>query len=182
MKLFKSIIAASILALCLSVAPPANALPTPLTDGIWFTFSWVNIGPIDNNAEGYDFTVPVGFTGLLRVVDCCNVGDQFDVFQNPGGLAFSTSAFSGTDGAPSGASTGDSAWSNAFLSKGSKVFGVGSWEIDISTNRLASGFNSGSAFIRLDLASVPEPTTNLLLGIGLVLMALGGRTVLARRS
>jgi PEP-CTERM motif len=183
MKLLKSIIAASVLAISLSLAPHANAASTPLTDGIWESFFWSNLGPIDSNAEGYQITVPVGFIGLLRVVDGFLIGDQFDVFQNPGGFfSFSTSAFSGTDGAPSGASDGDSAWSNLNLSKGSKEFGVGIWEIDISTNRLALGSNSGEAFIRLDLAAVPEPATNLLLGIGLVLMALGGRMALARRS
>ena len=152
----------------LMLAGAANAAVIPLVDGTWHTFFWTTVGPIDDNADGYQATVPVGFTGLLRVVDCCLIGDEFQVFQNPGGLAFNTSAFGGVDGAGTTGFDGDSAWLVAELSKGSKIFGDGSWEIDISVSRLALGAPSGAGFIRLDLLPIPEPATYAFVGAGLL--------------
>ncbi|MFN3323007.1 MAG: hypothetical protein ACK5AZ_05895 [Bryobacteraceae bacterium] len=53
---------------------------TPLTaaPGTWAPFYWEGLGPIDIPGEGFHFTTDVPV--LLRVVDCCVIGDQFEVF------------------------------------------------------------------------------------------------------
>lgn len=150
----------------------ANAAVIPLTDGVWQMFSWDGLGPIYDNLDGYQITVPVGWAGRLRVVDCCRLGDEFSVWQTPGGLAFNTSPFGGTDGGISTGHDPDSAWLDAGLSKGSKVFGNGDWQIDIEVTRLAAGFTSGGGWVRLDLSEVLEPATMALFGSGLLALGL----------
>lgn len=182
----KSLVTNSARVLCLLavlVGSTSSAFAAPIVVGSgWQTFDWFDgLGPIDSPADGYQFTAlgPVE----IRVVDCCRIGDQFDVFVN-GGAGFTTSAIqAGTDGIGSGAFTGDAAWADTRLSKGSLVLGSGIYDIDISVIRLASGSSIGAGFFRVDAAPVaqpvPEPGSFLLFGAAAA--GLGARARSRRR-
>lgn len=146
----------------------SGAAAIPLAPGSWQTFNWDGRGPIGSPADGYQTSEAV--PELLRVVDCCIIGDRFRVFVNTV-LAFDTSAIlPADDGVQSGLFDGDSAWADARLSKGSVVLGAGPNQIDIEVIGLATGYTSGGAFIRIDESQptpTPEPSTLLLVGSGI---------------
>jgi hypothetical protein len=143
-----------------------------LTPGSWQTFSF---GLATSQAvPSYDLTV--ASSALLRVVDCCVIGDQFAIYINAA-HAFDTSPIVNNDGDESGALDGDTAWAHPDLSKGSILLGPGVYQIDEWVIRNALGNTSGGAFIRADATTVPEPGT-----FGLLSLALGGlMAMLVRR-
>ncbi len=130
---------------------------TTLTADTWFTFSWLDIGTI-----GEQFTAT---TSTLLVVDCCIVGDMFEVFAG-GSSVGSTSVVAADDGTSTGASTGDAAWANALLSKGMFTVAAGDL-ITIDVIQRTTTSNTGGAFIMSQTTPVPEPTSMMLLLGGL---------------
>jgi hypothetical protein len=143
----------------------------PLPMGSWQDFSF---GVATSQAApSYDLTV--ASSALLRVVDCCVIGDQFAIYIDSA-LAFDTSPIVSNDGVQSGEFDGDTAWANADLSKGSILLGAGVYHIDEWVIRNAAGSGGGGAYIRADEV-VPEPGT-----FSLMSLALGGLvTMLVRR-
>ena len=135
--------------------------------GSWDTFSFGSApSPITFPTDGYQLSLPS--SGLLRVVDCCVIGDRFDVYIDSV-FAFSTTAVApGDDGVDAGLFDGDSAWADSRVSKGSILLGPGSYQIDINVVSNAVGFSSGGGFIRADVSDVPEPASVALCGAGLV--------------
>jgi len=163
-------LAFTLLLAAMLLAGALSAGPLPL--GSWETFSF---GVATSQAvPSWDLTVTS--SALLRVVDCCVIGDQFAIYIDSA-HAFDTSPIVGNDGVQSGAFDGDTAWANPHLSKGSILLGPGVYQIDEWVIRNALGNTSGGAFIRADATTVPEPGT-----FGLLSLALGGlATMLVRR-
>ena len=99
-------------------------------------------GSIDIPANGYQLTL----TGSARIdmTDRLMIGDQYRLFVN--GVALMTTSTPNVflDGAQTGTTTFDEAWANPFLSKGSLYLGPGSYQLDISAIRVASGVLSAS--------------------------------------
>lgn len=142
----------------------AMALPisadaqTTLTPDTWFRFSWSGLGPV---AEQFTAT-----TSTLYVVDCCIVGDMFEIFAGAVSVG-STSAVAADDGTSTGASTGPSAWADSRLSKG--IFSVASGDlISIDVIQRTTSASAGAGFIMAKSEVVPEPATMVLLLSGLV--------------
>ena len=161
---FRLLLAATLLAGALSAGP--------LPMGSWQIFSF---GEAPSLADpSYELTV--ASSALLRVVDCCIIGDQFAIYIDSL-HAFDTSPIVNNDGGESGAYDGDTAWAHPDLSKGSILLGPGVYQIDEWVIRNAFDTTSGGAFIRADATTVPEPGT-----FGLLSLALGGlATMLVRR-
>ena len=157
----RCLLAMAPLLFALASASPASALPvTLLVGGGWSTFTWTGgLGAIDSPADGYQVTSATPIE--IQVVDCCVIGDRFDIYVN-NVYSSTTSAVAPADvGVPSGAFTGPAAWADPRLSKRSFVLGAGTWDIDLS---VLSGSSSGSGFIQV---LVPEPDALLLLAVGL---------------
>lgn len=121
-------------------------------------------GWIDNPADGYQVTL----TGSTRIdiTDRLMIGDQYRLFVNGVALMTTSTPSIFLDGIQTGTTTFDQAWANPFLSKGSLYLTAGTYDLDISVIRVASGVNYGSGFIRA--TSVPEPSTLLMLGAGIL--------------
>lgn len=135
---------------------------TTLTKDTWFRFSWSDLGTISEQ-----FTAT---TSTLLVVDCCIVGDMFEVFA-AGSSVGSTSSVAADDGTSTGASSGDAAWADSRLSKGMFTVSAGDLiSIDVIQRTDLSG--SGAGFIKS--VTTPEPGTVALLLMGLFGMAFVG--------
>lgn len=158
--------------LALGLAAPASALALTLTvDGGWNTFDWTGgLGGIDSPADGYTVTSATAIE--IQVVDCCVIGDRFEIFVNDVSYTLPSTTAPANAGLPSGAFNGPTAWTDTRPSKVSFVLPAGTYDIDISVYALApnllqgGSLSSGEGFIQA-LTSVPEPGALLLLALGL---------------
>jgi hypothetical protein len=158
MKLFLAVGFALVLA--------GQAFAIPLTVGSapqLFEFTG-GIGWIDNPADGYQLTL----TGSTRIdiTDRLMIGDQYRLFVNGVAMMTTSTPSNYLNGVQTGTSTFDEAWANPFLSKGTLYLGPGVYDLDIYALRVASGVNYGSGYIQA--TSVPEPSTLLMLGAGIL--------------
>jgi hypothetical protein len=145
------------------------ASATPLVQGTWNTFSWkYGLGPIDFPADGFDFTATMPV--LLRVVDCCVLGDQFMVFLDGNVMGLTSPPINIGE---SGPFDPDSAWVMPELSKAVWTVEPGEHHVGLSLVQLAPGFREGAGWIRFD--NVPEPGSIWFLGLG------GGLILLSRK-
>jgi hypothetical protein len=114
---------------------------------------------VSGNPTTFTASYPVEF----MITDAFDHGDTFNVWIN-GVFSFTTptvTASSGSVGDP------DVAFADPLYSHDSILLSAGSYTIDVLAN--ASPWGGGGAY--LQARSVPEPTTMLLLGLGLVGLA-----------
>jgi hypothetical protein len=148
-RMFSKYLTTSALGLCLAVAgSAAHAVPLTVDSG-WRSFGWDDgLGLIDNPADGYQITSAVTFQ--IDITDARLIGDEFDVLVDSV-VKLSTSAVALVDdGIQSGSFSGDSAWADERLSKGSLVVPAGTYQIDIDVTRTADGgrLDAGTGYIR----------------------------------
>lgn len=138
---------------------------TSLTPDTWFTFSW--------DATGTVSTQYTATTTSLLVVDCCIVGDMFEVFSGATSLG-QTSSVDPSSGIDTGAVTGDQAWADSRLSKGIFTVGIGDL-ITIVRTQQAEQFATGDGFVKsVTTVTTPEPGTVALFLVGLLGLAFAG--------
>ena len=141
------------------MAPIRAESQTTLTPDTWFVFGWSDLGTISQQ-----FTAT---TSTIRVVDCCIVGDMFEIFADGVSLG-ATSTVAADDGTAiyGGA---DASWADGRLSMGTFFVNPGDL-IEIAVIQRAEGYASGDGFIQ----AVPEPGTLALLAIGILGLAFVG--------
>ena len=161
--------AVALLLLALGVSAPASALPVTLVvNAGWADFDWSGgLGSIDSPADGFQVTSATPIE--IQIVDCCVIGDRYQILVNNVVHVMTSTIAPADDGVPSGAFNGPDAWADARLSKVSFVLAAGTWDIDINVIDTALSFTSGNGFIQ---ALVPEPHALLLLAVGLALLLL----------
>jgi hypothetical protein len=121
-------------------------------------------GWIDDPSDGYQFTT----TSLVKIdlTDRLMIGDRYQLYVNNTYMMTTSPIIYALDGDQTNATTFAQAWSNPYLSKGSLYLGPGTYDLDIKAVRVADGVNYGSGYIRA--TNVPEPSTLLLLGAGIL--------------
>jgi hypothetical protein len=144
----------------------AWAIPQPLVvDSSPSLFEFTGgKGWIDIPADGYRLTADSSVR--IDLTDRLLIGDQYKLYVNGVAMMTTSPIKYYLDGVQTGINTFDEAWANPFLSKGSLYLGPGTYDLDISVVRVASGVNYGSGYIRA--TSVPEPSTLLMLGGGIL--------------
>ena len=122
------------------------------------------VGWIDNPIDGYQLRLS-GST-RIDITDRLMIGDQYRLFVNGVAMMTTSTPSNYLNGVQTGTSTFDEAWANPFLSKGTLYLTAGVYDLDIKVLRVASGVNYGSGYIQA--TNVPEPSTLLMLGAGIL--------------
>ena len=160
MKAFKAIALTMILAGSMTLAAHADNLVNNNWDTIYF--GGVGSEAVSITTSDVDFfaTGPI----VINVVDCCDPGDQFTVYDN--GTLLGTTDLVAT-GNTFLCGSGDACFANSLLSQGSWVVGTG--VNDITIYAASSPLGSGEAFVEsVPLAATPEPGSIYLLGSGIL--------------
>ena len=167
-RLFKGLAALVVLGV---LAAPVDAQMVP---GTWYTFSW----DIAQSTKVFPEFLVGGASAMdIQVVDCCIIGDRFEVFGSTSGFLGETSEILTGDGDP-GSYDGDGAWAHPELSKGQyQVMGGETVSMYVTRQaKLDDGvWMTGQGYIRV---VTPEPATLLLMATGL----LGLGVVMRRRE
>jgi len=141
-----------------------------VTAGSSFTNYYVNAGdpPWTFSSTGFDF---------LRVLDGGHQGDTFSAFDN--GVLLGTTSFTPIDvnhtcaNDLTGPGTDPAAcWNDPLMSRGTFILAPGSHSLTVVWDQMVPGGNSTLQWFEIGAATVPEPGTVLLVGLGLVSVAL----------
>lgn len=142
-----------------------SAKATALTvDGGWYT-TGVDYSGVGNYFAASPWTFTLTGAGKLDVTDLYVTGDRFSVF-NGASLLFSTNSVA--DGGFDANYTSDPnvAWASSAFSHGYALLSAGIYNINIRIDHIPVGFRDSEVSLRV--SSVPEPSTLLLLGSGLL--------------
>ncbi len=157
----------------LSGASMAPASATTLTPGS----GWVSDSIF--NASDPSLNSPLTFTinkpAYLSVVDCCIVGDVYQIQNSSNQAVLGTTSFVTLPYLwHNTGSFFDLEWAGSTYSKISLLFGPGSYSLNVLD--IAANFGIPAGFgERLDYAAAPEPLSIALLGAGLVGLGVVGR-------
>jgi hypothetical protein len=168
------LVAAAVLA-----ATPAVS-SAQLVSGQWYGFNFLGVGSFGTECpecSGAEFipapslwTYTSATGGTITFLDGYLSGDQFKIYN-----------FASVMGSTSASSTGSNCngptdcLANSAMSRGTFAFGAG--DHSFSAEVLASPYNSGGAFFRIDdgVSTVPEPSTYAMMGVGLAALAFARR-------
>lgn len=151
----------AVLALLAALSVPAGATAqTTLAADNWFSFDWSGLGPVSQTF--------LATTTTLLVVDCCLVGDMFEVFVN--GSSIGSTSYADPNSGSSVSGGAEAYWASTLVSKGFFTVGIGDL-ITLSVTQLATGYTTGEGYIQSTTRSVPEPGSVLLIASGLLGMA-----------
>ena len=162
---------------------------TTLSLGDWALFTYLLEG--NSTAVTPSFVLNVSGRTRLRAVDLGFTGDRFALFAN-GERLFTTGAVPnpGTFTDYLTEADGNAAYASGELSRGETFLSAGRYVITLTVTDAGSGFEDGAGLLRADAApiepppptTIPEPTTALLAGVGLVALVTARRRRTARPS
>jgi hypothetical protein len=149
--------------------PSASDSPITINAG-WYGFCFEGPGsPATSGCQNDGVGVtgnPITFTTsvpvLFKITDAFDHGDTFDVNVNSGAITFTTPAVAVSDG---DVSNPDLAFADPLYSHASVMLNPSSYSINVFAH--ASPFGGGGAYLEV-VSAVPEPTTLLLLGSGIM--------------
>jgi hypothetical protein len=135
--------------------------PPLAVNGGWQDFDWAGTGLVWNSEGPFTFDVP--FATSLKVTDCFQTGDQFEVYDWGVSIGTTSPVPQGTDWT----SSPDYAFANAPWSSGEFLLGPGAHSITLQV--IQNPYDYGTAYLRAD-GTVPVPGALLLgtLGAGFV--------------
>ena len=171
-----------VLALAVLVTPSLSLADAINVGDGWHTFSWQGGPNVTQTESAFTFTSTGAVT--VNVTDAYVSGDRFELRDN-GILVGTTSQLNGP--AP-WTDNPDVAFAGLF-SKGSFTLGAGDHSLVLKDIQIPFNLDSGAAFLRVvdgdggvGVASVPEPGTLTLLGIGLTGLVLNRVRRRSRKS
>jgi hypothetical protein len=177
-------------ALCVGAAYAATNGPGPQTGmkvkalgavtvgGGWQGFNWSGAAPVDSSDNPFTFTLAA--PGYLTVIDCFYDGDQFEV-RNGTTLLGTTSvpANNHQTYTDPNVCAAFPAWSS-----GSFPLAAGTYSINIRVIAEATGFTSGTGYLRVDNTQYPLANPIPVLGwvgLGALALALGAAAIFVLR-
>ena len=150
------------------------AFSAPITVGTWYTGLLGSVvgspvtgqsGVTDPGAPPWTFTLGAG-GGTFTVLDCCSVGDRFEVFNGATSIGISNLGTAG------GCQTAESCDLLAGVGRGDFGLGAGTHSITMTVFATQQTFGSGNNFFRVSENVVPEPGSFVLALAGLGAVAL----------
>lgn len=184
-----------------AVGPPdASCNPTispPVSGGCtWYNFSANTDNTITSGSSFQNFYVDAGnppwtFTSvgpvIWRILDGGHQGDTFDAFDNgvPLGITSSTPIDANHACATDPTGTNPAAcWNDPLMSRGQFQLGAGAHSLTVVWDQRVPGGNSTLQWFEIQsgsLSSVPEPAAFLMVGAGLLTVAMIRRRPRVRR-
>lgn len=189
-----------------TIGPPdASCNPTVETPAIggctWHNFYALASGTITGGSSFTNYyvaapdppwTITTTVPTDLLVLDGGHQGDTFSVFDSGTKIGITSSTPINSNHSCAGDTTGPgtdpaACWNDPLMSRGSFLLEPGSHSITITWDQMVPGGNSSLQWFEIGNApaasGVPEPSTTLLMGSGLLLITLGAnRRKLRRRS
>ncbi|MEO8299596.1 MAG: PEP-CTERM sorting domain-containing protein [Burkholderiales bacterium] len=170
-------------ALMAGAAVSLNAHATAISvDGGWYGFCFDGTGSAASagcqnegvGVAGNSITFSSAVSVTFRVTDAFNAGDTFQVVID--GTPFFTS---GVPTIVASITDPDAAFADSTYSRGSWTLAAGAHSVDVFAD--ASPYGGGGAYLSA-VSAVPEPTTAVLLGLGLVALTVKSRRGTSART